>query len=98
MKHIITNLNKVFDNRLRLGIMSILMVNDKVTFRDLKDTLGVTDGNLASHIKALEKAEYILVTKEFVGKKPQTSYSTTVLGRKAFTEHLDILEKFLKKR
>lgn len=78
--------------------MSILMVNDRVTFKDLKATLGVTDGNLASHIKALEKAEYILVTKEFVGKKPQTSYSTTVLGRKAFTEHLDILEKFLKNR
>jgi len=96
MKHIITNLNKVFDNRLRLGIMSILMVNDKVTFKDLKDTLEVTDGNLASHIKALEKAEYILVSKQFVGKKPQTSYATTVLGRKAFTEHLDTLEKFLK--
>jgi len=98
MKHIITNLNKVFDNRLRLGIMSILMVNDKVTFKDLKETLGVTDGNLASHIKALEKAEYILISKEFVGKKPQTSYSTSVMGRKAFKEHLDILEKFLKNR
>lgn len=98
MKHIITNLNKVFDNRLRLGIMSILMVNDRVTFKMLKETLDVTDGNLASHIKALEKAEYIQTYKEFVGKRPQTSYSTTVLGRKAFTDHLNALEKFLKNR
>ncbi len=98
MKNIITHLNKAFDNRIRLGIMSILMVNDRVTFKILKEMLEVTDGNLASHIKALEKEEYISIHKEFVGRKPQTSYATTVLGRKAFNDHLNALEQFLKKR
>jgi len=98
MKHIITNLNKSFDNRTRLGIMSVLMVNDWLEFSALKEMLGVTDGNLASHIKALEKEEFIEVRKQFVGKKPQTSYRATVAGRKAFNEHLDALEAILNKR
>lgn len=98
MKHIITNLNKSFDNRTRLGIMSVLMVNDWLEFSTLKEMLGVTDGNLASHIKALEKEKFIEVRKQFVGKKPQTSYRATVAGRKAFNEHLDALEAILNKR
>ena len=98
MKNIITNLNKSFDNRTRLGIMSVLMVNDWVEFKTLRDALGVTDGNLASHIKALEKEDYIEVRKAFVGKKPQTSYRATVAGRKAFNDHLDALENLLKNR
>lgn len=98
MKNIITNLNKSFDNRTRLGIMSVLMVNDWVEFKTLREALGVTDGNLASHIKALEKEDYIEVRKAFVGKKPQTSYRATVAGRKAFNDHLDALEALLKNR
>jgi len=78
--------------------MSILLVNDWVTFNTLKEMLALADGTLASHIKALEKIEYIEVRKEFVGKKPQTSYRVTTIGRKAFNEHLDILESFLQKR
>lgn len=76
--------------------MSVLMVNDSVDFNTMKETLEVTDGNLASHISALEKEGYIHVKKEFVGKKPLTSYSATKFGMKAFHDHLNALEKLLK--
>ena len=76
--------------------MSLLMVNDWVEFNVLKENLGATDGNLASHLATLEKNEYIEVSKQFVGKKPQTTYRATLKGRKAFEEHLDALEKLLR--
>ena len=98
MKDIINKLNKIFDSRMRLGIMSVLMVNDWVEFKYLKEALDASDGNLASHIKALEKNEYIEVRKMFVGKKPQTSYRVTLIGKKAFQEHLNALEKLLNNR
>ncbi|CAA7388186.1 winged helix-turn-helix domain-containing protein [Chryseobacterium fistulae] len=91
----INQLNKEFESRVRLGIMSILMVNDWVDFSEMKNLLEVTDGNLASHSNALEKVEYIEVKKEFVGKKPKTSYRVTQIGRLAFTQHLNALEKLL---
>lgn len=97
MKEFISQLNKAFESRIRLGIMSMLMVNDSVNFLTLKEMLNASDGNIASHITALEKAEYLTVEKKFVGKKTNTSYSITSLGRKAFTEHLDALEKLLKR-
>ena len=93
----INQLNKEFESRVRLGIMSVLMVNDWVDFSEMKNLLEVTDGNLASHSNALEKSNYIEVKKEFVGKKPKTSYRVTQTGRIAFTEHLDALEKLLGK-
>jgi len=77
MKDIIAGLNKEFDNRVRLGIMSVLMVNEWVDFNTLKTLLNLTDGNLASHIAALEKTGYIDVKKEFIGKKPRTTYNVT---------------------
>ena len=80
---------------MRLGIMSILMVNDFVDFSALKEQLHVTDGNLASHLSALEKLEYVAVKKQFIGKKPNTSYATTSAGKKAFSEHLDALERLI---
>jgi DNA-binding MarR family transcriptional regulator len=98
MKNYIDDLNKAFESRIRLGIMSILMVNDGVDFGNLKEMLNITDGNLASHIAALEKMEYVNVNKQFVGKKPNTSYTITKLGKKAFSDHLDALEKILKNR
>jgi len=98
MKEIITKLNKKFDNKTRLGIMSLLMVNDWVQFKTFKEMLGLSDGNLASHIKTLEAEKYIQVKKQFVGKKPQTSYATTAAGKKAFNDHLDALEALLKRR
>lgn len=93
----ISQLNKEFESRVRLGIMSVLMVNDWVDFSEMKNLLEVTDGNLASHSAALEKSNYIEVKKEFVGKKPKTSYRVTQSGRLAFTEHLNALEKLLGK-
>ncbi|MFM2213523.1 MAG: hypothetical protein RL427_786 [Bacteroidota bacterium] len=98
MKNIIQNINKAFDHRIRLGIMSVLMVNDGADFTELKELLGVTDGNLASHAKALESEDYIMVEKQFIGKKPNTKYSATATGKKAFKEHIEALEKLIQKR
>ncbi|MFC4816657.1 MULTISPECIES: winged helix-turn-helix domain-containing protein [unclassified Flavobacterium] len=95
MKNIIQNINKAFDHRIRLGIMSVLMVNESMDFTALKELLGVTDGNLASHAKALESENYIVVEKQFIGKKPNTSYKATVSGKKAFQDHIDALEKLI---
>ncbi len=92
----IENLNKAFENRIRLGLMSILMVNDWVEFNKVKELLNATDGNIASHVNALESLNYIDVKKEFVGKKPKTTYRVTKLGKKAFKDHLDALEQLLK--
>lgn len=91
------NLDKAFESKTRLGIMSIMMIEDQVSFNNLKDSLKLTDGNLASHLKALEKLNYISVMKSFVGRKPNTTYSATKLGVKAFQKHLDALEEMLKK-
>lgn len=96
MKSPISELNKAFESRIRLGIMSVLLVNDWMSFNELKETLDLTDGNLASHISALEKLHYLEVRKEFAGKKPLTSYRVTTSGRKAFQSHLDELEKLIK--
>ena len=98
MKNIIQNINKAFDHRIRLGIMSVLMVNESADFTTLKELLGVTDGNLASHTKALELEKYIAIEKQFIGKKPNTSYSATKEGRKAFQDHIEALEKLIQKR
>ena len=89
-------LNKHFESRIRLGIMSLLMINERLDFNSVKEALQVTDGNLASHINGLEKENYITVLKEFVGKKPRTSFMATLSGRKAFTAHLDALENLIK--
>lgn len=96
MKNPIKGLHKEFENRVKLGVMSVLMVNDEVDFNELKTLLEVTDGNLASHTNALEKKKYISVNKSFVGKKPNTKYSITTNGRKAFGEHLEALEKLIR--
>lgn len=95
MKDILVNINKLFESKVRLGIMSMLMVNDTVDFNSLKTHLDVTDGNLASHIASLEKAKYIKVNKSFIGKKPNTMYSVSATGRRAFNEHLDALERLI---
>ena len=77
--------------------MSVLMVNESADFTTLKELLGVTDGNLASHTKALETENYIMIEKQFIGKKPNTSYRSTIIGRKAFTAHIEALEKLISK-
>ncbi len=96
MNILINNLHKAFESRIRLGLMSALAVNDMLDFNSLKTYLDVTDGNLASHIKALEKEKFIVVKKSFVGKKPNTKYFMTKLGKKAFDDHLKALEKLIK--
>ena len=96
MKKVISNLNKTFENRLRLGIMSILITNDWVEFNIMKELLDATDGNLASHISALEKSGYLEVRKAFIGKKPNTSFRITKEGKKAFKDHIDGLEELIK--
>jgi DNA-binding MarR family transcriptional regulator len=91
----IEGLHKAFESRIRLAIMSALAVNETLDFNSLKEYLDITDGNLASHIKALEKEEFIGVEKSFIGKKPNTRYFITKEGQKAFRLHLESLEKFL---
>lgn len=91
-------LDKAFENRVRLQIMSVLVVNERYDFNSLKDLLGVTDGNLASHLKGLEKEEYIVVNKSFVGRKPNTTYEATDRGKLAFKAHLDALEALIKQQ
>jgi DNA-binding MarR family transcriptional regulator len=98
MKNYIEDLNKAFESRIRLGVMSVLMVNERMEFTPLREMLKITDGNLASHISALEKLGYVNVFKQFVGKKPNTTYEVTKEGRKAFNHHLDTLEKLLRQR
>jgi DNA-binding HxlR family transcriptional regulator len=98
VKNFIVKIKKAFENRIRLGIMSALMVNDSLDFNALKELLDVTDGNLASHLNALEKNKYLTVQKSFIGKKPNTSYSASPLGRAAFQEHLDALESIISQR
>lgn len=96
MENIISKLKKAFESRVRLGIMSVLMVNDSIDFNSLKEILDITDGNLASHLKALEKEEYIEVKKQFIGRKPNTRYLATDLGKAAFNEHLKALEGLIR--
>ena len=95
---LIDNINKLFDHRIRLGIMSVLMVNDSVDFNTFKKLLKVTDGNLASHTKTLEKEGYIKVEKSFIGRKPNTKYSATKAGKAAFKKHVEALERLLKNK
>lgn len=90
------NINKAFESKVRLGIMSVLMVNEEMDFSSLKSLLELTDGNLASHTRSLEEMGYIESKKQFIGRKPNTTYSITNEGRVAFTEHLNALEAFLK--
>ncbi len=96
MKNPITGLNKVFESRIRLGVMSILMVNDEINFNDLKQMLQVTDGNLATHLVSLEENGYIKIHKGFIGKKTNTTYAVTKAGEKAFKEHIEGLESMIK--
>ena len=96
MNNPIGQLNKIFDSRIRIGIMSALMVNESVNFNDLKALIDVTDGNLATHLKTLEENKYLQVEKGFIGRKTNTTYTITRAGEKAFRSHIDALEKIIK--
>lgn len=96
MKNPITGINKIFENRIRLGVMSILVVNDEINFNDLKQMLEVTDGNLATHLVNLEENGFIKVYKGFVGRKTNTTYAITKSGEKAFNDHITALEVLIR--
>lgn len=96
MKNPIGNLNKVFDSRIRMGVMSILLMNESVSFNDLKQLLELTDGNLASHLINLEENGFLKVHKGFIGRKTNTTYSITKSGEKAFKDHLEALENMIR--
>ena len=98
VKVTLTNFDKAFENRIRLQIMSVLVANESYDFNSLKELLDVTDGNLASHLKALEKEEYITVNKSFLGRKPNTRYMASKTGVVAFKAHLQALEKLIKQQ
>ena len=98
MKISLDQFDKAFENRIRLQIMSVLVANESYDFNSLKELLNVTDGNLASHLKALEKEQYILVNKSFIGRKPNTQYSASANGREAFKKHLEALENLIKQQ
>lgn len=88
-------LNKAFDSRVRLGLMSILSVNEWISYKEVKNLLDLTDGNLASHIQALEKINFLEIKKQFIGKKPLTTYRITEIGKNAFKDHVSGLEKLI---
>jgi DNA-binding MarR family transcriptional regulator len=98
VKNPFESLDKVLEHRIRLQIMSILVANDGYEFNALKDILTISDGNLASNIKALEREKYISVSKSFIDRKPNTKYKITERGKNAFKKHLDALEAVVKQQ
>lgn len=98
MKNPFENLDKILEHRLRLQVISVLAVNDSYEFTALKELLDTTDGNLATHLKALEKEKYISISKSFIDRKPNTRYKITERGRSAFKRHLDAMEELIKQQ
>lgn len=96
MRKEIEQLNKIFDSRIRIGIMSALVVNNSMNFNELKELVDATDGNLATHLKTLEENDFVTIQKGFIGRKTNTTYAITKSGEKAFRQHLDALEKIIK--
>ena len=88
-------IDDVIHQRTRLAIMATLAGLEDLDFNDLKAQLGLTDGNLSTHLAALERAEYIVITKSFKGKKPRTSVAQTAKGRKALTNYVNLLQGIL---
>lgn len=98
MKNPFDSLDKILEHRLRLQIVSVLVANDSYDFNALKELLDTTDGNLATHLKALEREKYISINKSFVERKPNTRYKITERGRTAFKKHLDAMEELIKQQ
>lgn len=89
-------LDRLIHERLRLGILSALAVNESLTFNDLKKLMETTDGNLSVHARKLEEADYITCTKSFEGRMPKTAYTITATGRRALERYLDHMEALIK--
>lgn len=88
-------LDRVIHEKGRLAIMSLLAATPQLSFKEMKGAVAMTDGNLTTHIKTLQQAGYVSVTKEFQGGRPLTTYSLTKAGREAFTGYIDLLEKIV---
>jgi DNA-binding HxlR family transcriptional regulator len=89
------NLDRIIHERMRLGIISALAVNDSLTFNELKKLLQTTDGNLSVHARRLEEVKYVECTKSFEGRMPKTEYKLSAAGRKAFERYLDHMEALI---
>lgn len=95
VENALPNLDRVIHERMRLGIVSALAVNESLTFNELKKLLQTTDGNLSVHARRLEEANYVECTKSFEGRMPKTEYKLTAAGRKAFERYLDHMEALI---
>ena len=95
-KRLVEELDPVLHERGRLAIMSVLAAADRLTFTELRDGLGMTDGNLSVHLQKLEEKGYVAIDKQFVGRRPQTGCRLTRAGRQAFTRYLDRLEAIVR--
>ena len=89
-------LDRLIHERLRLGIVSALAVNESLSFNDLKQLMNTTDGNLSVHARKLEEANYVTCNKSFEGRVPRTSYTLTALGRRALEKYLDHMEALIR--
>ena len=89
-------LDRIIHERLRLGILSALAVNESLTFNELKKLLQTSDGNLSVHARKLEEAEYIVCEKSFAGRVPKTEYRMTAAGKKALERYLDEMEELIR--
>lgn len=98
MKNPFDNLDKLLEHKARLQIISVLAANESFDFNSIKELLSLSDGSLATHIKALEREKYISVTKSFVDRKPNTKFKATERGRTAFKKHLDAMEELIKQQ
>ena len=88
-------LDRVIHEKVRLAIMSLLAASTQLSFTEMRDTLNMTDGNLTAHMRTLQEAGYVSVTKEFQGRRPLTTYSLTAQGRKAFATYINLLEQIV---
>jgi len=96
VKSPLAQFDSVLESRVRLALMASLVVSESMEFPAIKEMLGVTDGNLATHAQVLERAGYVRIRKHFRGRKPVTTYSATETGRRAFARHVDALERLLR--
>jgi DNA-binding MarR family transcriptional regulator len=89
-------IDRVIHEKGRLAIMSMLAASPELSFTDLRDTMGMTDGNLTTHIRTLQEAGYISVTKSFQNNRPLTTCALTAAGRKAFAHYINLLERIIR--
>ena len=89
-------IDRVIHEKGRLAIMSMLAASSELSFTDLRDTLSMTDGNITTHIRTLQEAGYISVTKSFQNNRPLTTCALTAAGRKAFTQYINLLERIVR--